>query len=173
MRIVLVPVMVLLLAHDDAGALPAAAAVFGIAAVTDAVDGHVARSRNLITSFGRLADPLADKLLVGGALVSLVAVERLAVWIAAVVVAREVLVSLLRWHASTNGVTVAVSSLGKAKTGVQMLAIALLMLVPDPGAAWVEGILLGVVAITVASGLDYALAYARRTSPAPAVSVAR
>lgn len=165
--------MILLLAHDDAGALPAAAAVFAIAALTDAVDGHVARSRNLITSFGRLADPLADKLLVGGALISLVAVERLAGWIAAVIIAREVLVSLLRWHASTTGVTVAVSSLGKAKTGAQMLAIALLMLVPDPDAAWVDGVLGGVVAITVASGLGYALAYVRRTTPAPAVSVAR
>ena len=161
-RIVLVPVMIFLLLGEETGPLPAAAAVFGIAALTDAADGHIARTRNMITKFGRLADPLADKLLVGAALTTLVVIDRLAIWIALVVLLREVGVTALRWHAARRGVVIAVSALGKAKTGVQMTSIVMLMLVPDPGAAWVDAILLGVVAITVASGLQYALAYMRR-----------
>ena len=167
-RIALVPVMILLLLGQDTGPLLAAAAVFGIAALTDAADGHIARSRNMVTAFGRLADPLADKLLVGAALGSLVALDRLPLWIALVVLAREAGVTALRWHAARRGVTIAVSALGKAKTGVQMTSIVMLMLVPDAGAAWVEAILLAVVAITVASGLQYALAYARRPAAASA-----
>ena len=172
-RICLVPVMVALIAMGDAsGSLMLAAAVFGFAAVTDVADGHLARSRNLITTFGRIADPVADKLLVGSALVSLVAIDRLALWIALVIVAREVGVSLLRYHAGTQGIVIAVSSLGKAKTGAQMTAIPMLMLVPDPGTTWVAAIMMGVVAITIASGLDYWLTYEReRTAGAAAAAV--
>jgi len=166
-RVVLVPVMVLLVAGDDAGALHAAAAVFGVAAITDAADGHVARTRNTITTFGRLMDPLADKLLVGAALASLVAVDRLALWIAAVIVLRDVGVSGLRWYAGSRGVVISVSSLGKAKTGAQMTAIPLLMLVSVPTPAWVDGVMLAVAAVTVLSGIQYALTYARRAADAP------
>jgi CDP-diacylglycerol--glycerol-3-phosphate 3-phosphatidyltransferase len=165
-RIGLVPVMVLLIAFDEDGALLLAAAVFGVAALTDVADGHVARSRNLITTFGRIADPLADKLLVGAALISLVMVDRLAMWIALIIIAREVGVSALRWYAGGQGITISVSGLGKAKTGTQMTAIPMLMLVPDPSAPWVSGVLLVVVAITVASGIDYALTYARESGTA-------
>ena len=175
-RIAMVPVMVLLIALDASRELVLAAAVFGVAAVTDVADGHFARSRNMITTFGRLADPVADKLLVGGALVSLVAIDRLALWIASVILLREVAVSVLRWYAGTQGIVISVSGLGKAKTGAQMTAIPMLMLVPDPTAAWVGAALLAVVAITVASGLDYALTYARQSSAAAAagaVGVAR
>jgi CDP-diacylglycerol--glycerol-3-phosphate 3-phosphatidyltransferase len=176
LRICLVPLMVALIAVGEAtGSLLLAAAVFGVAAVTDVADGHLARSRNLITNFGRIADPVADKLLVGSALVSLVAIDRLALWIALVIVAREVGVSLLRYHAGLQGIVIHVSSLGKAKTGAQMTAIPMLMLVPDPTAPWVGAIMLGVVAITIASGLDYALTYEREASAADtaAVPVAR
>ena len=166
-RVVLVPVMVLLVAHDDGGSLHAAALVFGIAALTDAADGHVARARNTITTFGRLMDPVADKLLVGAALASLVAIDRLALWIAVVIVLRDVGVSGLRWYAGTRGIVIAVSSLGKAKTGAQMTAIPMLMLVSMPAAAWVDGVMLAVAAVTVVSGLQYALTYARRAAAAP------
>ena len=175
-RICLVPVMVLLIALGASDGLILAAAVFAVAALTDVADGHVARSRNLITTFGRIADPVADKLLVGSALVSLVAIDRLALWVAAVIVLREVAVSLLRYHAGTQGIVISVSGLGKAKTGAQMTAIPMLMLVPDPTAPWVAAVMLGVVAITVASGLDYALTYDREASAAAAtgaVPVAR
>ena len=83
-RFAFVPVLLVLLLGEDAGPTPAAAAVFGVAALTDAADGHIARSRDMVTPFGRIADPLADKLLVGTALASLVALDRLALWIALV-----------------------------------------------------------------------------------------
>jgi CDP-diacylglycerol--glycerol-3-phosphate 3-phosphatidyltransferase len=122
-----------------------------------------------------LADPVADKLLVGAALLSLVSVDRLAAWIAAVVIGREAFVSALRWYAGTEGISIHVSALGKAKTGAQMTAITALMLVGDTGAAWVDAMLAVVVTLTVASGIDYLLGYWRqsaapRTSP---VTVAR
>ena len=169
------PVLVLLILRDQTGALGAAAAVFVVASLTDAADGYLARSRNLITTFGRLADPVADKLLVGAALVSLVAVDRVAAWIAAVVILREVAVSALRWYAGTGGIVVAVNGWGKAKTAVQMTALTALMATTDPTAMWVDGMLATVVAVTVASGVDYFLEYQRRAAerPAGAVTVAR
>jgi CDP-diacylglycerol---glycerol-3-phosphate 3-phosphatidyltransferase len=167
-RIALVPVMILLLVGDDGGSLPLAAAVFGIAALTDVADGHVARARNMITTFGRIVDSLADKLLVGAALITLVAIDRLALWIAVVIIFREVAVSALRWYAGTRGIVVAVNRFGKSKAGVQMTSILLLMLVPDPGAAWVTALMLGVVAVTVASGVQYFLTYARLAAATPA-----
>ena len=161
-RIAFVPLMLALLLGQEAGPIPAAAAVFGAAALTDAADGHIARSRNMITTFGRIADPLADKLLVGTALASLVMIDRLALWIALVIGLREAGVALLRWHAGRQGVVLHVSSLGKAKTTLQMSSIVMLMLVPDPGAPWVTAVLMTVVGITIVSGLDYLFAFARR-----------
>jgi CDP-diacylglycerol---glycerol-3-phosphate 3-phosphatidyltransferase len=158
-----VPVMLVLLLGEDAGPIPAAAAVFGVAALTDAADGHIARSRDMVTTFGRIADPLADKLLVGAALASLVAIDRLALWIALVIGAREASVALLRWHAGRRDIVLHVSQLGKAKTCFQMTAIAALMVVPDPEALWVTALLMAVVGLTVVSGLQYALEYARQT----------
>jgi CDP-diacylglycerol---glycerol-3-phosphate 3-phosphatidyltransferase len=132
-----------------------------VAALTDMADGHLARSRDMVTSFGRIADPLADKLLVGTALASLVAIDRLALWIALVIGAREASVALLRWHAGREGIVLHVSSLGKVKTCLQMSMLVMLMLVPDPDAAWVQALLLVVVAVTVWSGLQYLAAYLR------------
>jgi CDP-diacylglycerol---glycerol-3-phosphate 3-phosphatidyltransferase len=163
-RIAFVPLMLVLLLGEEAGPLPAAAAVFGAAALTDAADGHIARSRGLVTTFGRIADPLADKLLVGAALASLVAIDRLALWIALVIGAREASVALLRWHAGRQDIVLHVSQLGKAKTCFQMTAIAALMVVPDTSALWVTALLMAVVGLTVVSGLRYALEYARQTS---------
>lgn len=167
-RIAFVPVLLVLLLGEDAGPIPAAAAVFGVAALTDAADGHIARTRDMVTTFGRIADPLADKLLVGTALASLVVIDRLALWIALVIGLREAGVALLRWHAGRQGVDVPVSSLGKAKTGAQMSSIVMLMLVPDSGAPWVMAILLVVVTLTVVSGLQYLLAFTRRPVMVPA-----
>src|SRR5215218_6878810 len=160
-RIAFVPVLLVLLLGEDAGPIPAAAAVFGVAALTDAADGHIARSRDMITTFGRIADPLADKLLVGTALASLVMIDRLALWIALVIGLREASVALLRWHAGRQGLVLHVSSLGKAKTCLQMTTIVALMLVADAGAPWVTAVLMAVVALTVVSGLQYVLAFAR------------
>jgi CDP-diacylglycerol--glycerol-3-phosphate 3-phosphatidyltransferase len=127
-------------------------------------DGHIARSRGLVTTFGRIADPLADKLLVGTALATLVAIDRLALWIALVIGLREAGVALLRWHAGRQGIVLHVSQLGKVKTCLQMTAIATVMLVPDPEAGWVTALLMTVVWLTVVSGAQYALEYVRQTS---------
>jgi CDP-diacylglycerol--glycerol-3-phosphate 3-phosphatidyltransferase len=172
-RIALVPVMLLLLLDAGTWAPYAAAAVFGVAAITDAADGYLARAHSMATRFGAIVDPLADKLLVGAALGGLVAVGRLELWVALAVIAREVGVSGLRWYGSrTHGLALPVSSIGKAKTGVQMVAIPTLMLVPNPDAFWVESMVLAMVTVTIVSGLDYLLAYARATgddATAPAI----
>ena len=172
-RIAFVPLMLVLLLGEEAGPLPAAAVVFSAAALTDAADGHIARSRGICTTFGRIADPLADKLLVSAALVSLVAIDRLALWIALVIGAREASVAMLRWHAGRQGLVLHVSQLGKAKTCFQMAAIAALMVVPDPQALWVAALLMIVVSLTVVSGLQYALDHARQTSSKSAGSSRR
>jgi CDP-diacylglycerol--glycerol-3-phosphate 3-phosphatidyltransferase len=163
-RIAFVPLMLVLLLGEEAGPIPAAAAVFTAAALTDAADGHLARSRGLVTTFGRVADPLADKLLVGTALVTLVAIDRLALWVALVIGVREAGVALLRWHAGRRGITLYVSQLGKLKTCFQMAAIATLMLVPDPDATWVWALLTAVVWLTVLSGAQYVAEYVRQAS---------
>lgn len=170
-RIGLVPVLTAMLLTGEPGPLWAAAALFAVLAATDFADGYLARSRDLVTTFGRIMDPVADKLLVGAALVSLVVVDRLALWLAVVVVVREVAVTALRWLASTRGIVIASSPIGKAKTGGQMLAIVALMLAPDPSATWVALLLAAVAAVTVASGVDYFAGYiravARRPRPVP------
>jgi phosphatidylglycerophosphate synthase len=112
--------------------------------------------------------PAAAAVFGGTALASLVLLDRLALWIALVIGLREAGVALLRWHAGRQGIVLHVSSLGKAKTCLQMGAIVMLMLVSDTGAPWVMAVLLAVVALTVASGMQYAVAFARR--PAMALS---
>ena len=100
-----------------------AAAVFGLLAATDGVDGYLARSRNEVTTFGKFLDPLADKLLVTAALLALVELAVLPAWIAFVIIAREFIVSGLRMVASAEGQVIAASWYGKVKTVLQMVAI--------------------------------------------------
>lgn len=107
-----------------------AAAVFGLLAATDGVDGYLARSRNEVTTFGKFLDPLADKLLVTAALLALVELSVLPAWIAFVIIAREFIVSGLRMVASAEGQVIAASWYGKVKTVVQIIAI-LMFLVKD------------------------------------------
>jgi CDP-diacylglycerol--glycerol-3-phosphate 3-phosphatidyltransferase len=148
------------------GSSLAAAALFGLAALTDALDGHLARSRDSVTTFGKIADPIADKLLVGAALVSLVAVNRLAAWIAAVIMVRELAVSALRAVAGREGLVISASRFGKAKMAVQVAAILALIAAPVASALWLQVLLYVTVAVTVASGIDYFLAF-RRRAPEP------
>jgi len=105
-----------------------AALIFAVLAATDAVDGHIARSRNEITTFGKFIDPLADKLLVTAALVALVDLERLPSWIALVIISRELVVSGLRMVAVAEGRVIAASSRGKVKTVLQVIAIVCFLL---------------------------------------------
>jgi CDP-diacylglycerol--glycerol-3-phosphate 3-phosphatidyltransferase len=130
LRLLLVPVfLVLLLARegeDDVLRL-AAAGVFLLAAVTDRVDGNLARSRGLVTSFGKLADPIADKALTGAAFVGRSLLGELSWWVTGVVLVREIGVTLLRFWVIRHGVMPA-SRGGKLKTVLQGLAIGLYVL---------------------------------------------
>ncbi len=125
--------------------------VFIGASLTDAADGYIARKRGIVTNLGKFIDPLADKILVTAALVSLVELQRLPAWIVMVIVAREFIVTGLRMVAAAEGVVIAASKGGKAKTVSQIVAICM-MIFNLPGgllAMWVAMIL------TVWSGMDY------------------
>ncbi len=155
LRILLVPVLVVaLLSHGGQTSDVLAAVVFAAASVTDALDGWLARTREQITAFGKLMDPVADKLLVIAALLSLVSLGRLAAWVAMVIVAREFAVTVARISARSEGVVIAANWWGKVKTGVQVLTIFLLILiVPSP--TWVDLLVYVMVGVTVISGVDY------------------
>ena len=140
-RMILIPVFLLVLLADwpswfQAPALLEqlrpwlAAAVFGVLAATDGVDGYLARSRNEVTTFGKFLDPLADKLLVTAALLALIELSVLPAWIGFVIIAREFIVSGLRMVASAEGSVIAASRYGKLKTVLQIAAI-LLFIVKD------------------------------------------
>jgi CDP-diacylglycerol--glycerol-3-phosphate 3-phosphatidyltransferase len=153
-RILLVPVLVVaLLGETEHGDL-LAAIVFAAASLTDAIDGYLARSRNSITTFGKLMDPIADKLLVIAALFALVSLGRLEAWIAMVIVTRELAVTVTRMAANAQGVVVAAAGWGKLKTIVQVAAI-FFLIAYDPTPVWVDALVYAAVAITVISGVDY------------------
>lgn len=165
-RIALVPFVVLtLLAAADA----AAACLFAAGMATDVLDGYLARSRGWISTFGELMDPIADKLLVGGAFVALAATNRIAAWAVVLIFGREIAVSGLRMIALRDGTVISASRLGKAKTAVQVVAILVLVLAPDPGAPLVQSLVLLTVAVTTLSGLAYFRAYLTRDEPRTAV----
>jgi CDP-diacylglycerol--glycerol-3-phosphate 3-phosphatidyltransferase len=153
-RIALVPAMLAVLLEADGGSL-LAAGVFAIAASTDGIDGYLARSRREVTRFGKVMDPIADKLLIVTALVALVALDRLAAWVAIVIVARELAVSGLRLAAGRRGIVIAASPVGRLKTGSQVAAVLVLIAADDPEAVWVMALVYTAVIVTVVSGIDY------------------
>ena len=165
-RILLVPVVVVALTVETTGGEAIAAIVFAIAALTDGLDGYIARSRQSITNFGKVMDPIADKLMIAAALISLVSLERLAAWVAMVIIAREFAVSGLRIAAGQQGVVIPASGLGKVKTIVQVVAVLALIAASDADAAWVQALVYLMVAITLASGADYFLNFRRRLDEA-------
>lgn len=162
LRILLVPVLVVALLGETPNGDLLAAIVFVLASLTDLLDGWLARTRNAVTTFGKLMDPLADKLLIVAALVSLVSLGRLAAWVAMVIIAREFAVTALRMAATQQGVVIAASLFGKAKTCLQIAAVLALIAAGDPTPAWVDALVYATVAVTVASGADYFLSLRRR-----------
>ncbi len=169
-RIALVPVFAALLLAEGGtsdGWRLAAGLVFALAVLTDRLDGELARRWGLVTDFGKIADPIADKALVGTALVGLSLLSELAWWVTVVVLVREVAVTLLRFVVIRHGVIPAGRG-GKAKTVLQTLALFLLVLPLD--GAWRTGataVMLVAVAATVVTGLDYvAKAYRLREGSA-------
>src|SRR5918997_2093508 len=166
LRILLVPVVVVALLDATPNGSILAAAVFALAAATDGIDGYLARSRQSITNFGKVMDPIADKLLIAAALISLVSLDRLAPWVAMVIIAREFAVSGLRIAAGAQGVVIPASVLGKVKTVTQIVAILALIAAHDTGDWWVQTLLVVAVAATIASGADYFLNFRRRIDEA-------
>ncbi|MBO2532206.1 CDP-diacylglycerol--glycerol-3-phosphate 3-phosphatidyltransferase [Planifilum fulgidum] len=136
-----------------------AALIFILAAVTDGLDGYIARKRKLVTNLGKLLDPLADKLLISAALISLVEMQRLDAWVAIVIISREFAVTGLRMIAAAEGQVIAASPWGKLKTIVQIVAIVALMINNFPFSSFAfpfAGIITwAAVIITVWSGVDY------------------
>jgi CDP-diacylglycerol---glycerol-3-phosphate 3-phosphatidyltransferase len=161
MRILAVPVIVVALLGETPNGDALAAGVFALAAFSDGLDGYIARRRRDVTTFGKLMDPLADKLLIVAALVSLVSLGRLAAWVAMVIIARELAVTGLRAVAVEQGVVIAASWLGKLKTALQVAAVfALIIWNPSPLA--VDVLVYVAVAVTVISGADYFFGLRRR-----------
>ena len=153
-RILLVPVLVAaLLSGLHSGDL-LAGIVFVVASFTDALDGWIARRNKSVSTFGKLMDPLADKLLVTSALVSLVSLGRLDAWVAMVIIAREFAVTGLRQLAMEHGEVIPASSWGKLKTAAQV-AMVLALIASDDERLWVQLLVYATVLITVASAIDY------------------
>jgi CDP-diacylglycerol--glycerol-3-phosphate 3-phosphatidyltransferase len=154
LRILLVPVIVVALLGETPNGDLLAAIVFALASITDWVDGYIARSRGAITTFGKLMDPIADKLLVVAALVSLVSLDRLPAWVAMVIIARELAVTMSRMAATGQGVIISANRWGKAKTALQVLTIFLLIAV-NGSPAWLDVLVYLTVGVTVVSGVEY------------------
>ncbi len=165
LRMIMVPVFFVFLVNIQGTAAAVAALVlFAAASLTDALDGHIARSRNLITTFGKFMDPIADKLLVSSALVGFTAMGILNPWATLIILSREFIVTAFRIVAMGEGVVIAASKWGKLKTITQMIAIILLLIgniltccgvestvyfAVSQTAVWIS------VVITIISGFDY------------------
>jgi CDP-diacylglycerol---glycerol-3-phosphate 3-phosphatidyltransferase len=179
LRLALVPVFAVVLFHAGGhlvGWRWAAWGVFAVASATDLLDGDLARRRGLVTTFGKVADPIADKALMGMALIGLSALGELAWWVTGVVLAREVGVTLLRFWVIRHGVIPA-SRGGKLKTLLQGVAIGLYVMPLSDG--WRDGsalVLAAAVAVTLVTGADYvnkALVLRRTSERAEAKRAAR
>lgn len=157
LRILLIPIFIVVLML---GYFYAAGIIFIAASATDALDGHIARKYNLITNFGKIMDPLADKLLVTSALICLVELGEVAGWMVIVILAREFVITGLRTVAAGGGVIIAAGNSGKIKTVLQMVALAVILLRNWPFALFTNVnvgfiILWAAVIMTVYSGVEY------------------
>lgn len=157
LRVILIPFFVVFMLMELFGSADRwiALGIFVVASLTDLLDGKIARKYNLVTNFGKLMDPLADKLLVSAALICLSAQDRLAAWIVIVIISREFIVSGLRQIAADNGIVIAASYWGKYKTTFQMIMICLLIVhiealtVVSAIVTWIA------VILTIVSLVDY------------------
>lgn len=158
-RVFLVPIFMFVLYSNYEYSTYIAAIIFIFASLTDTLDGYLARSRNLVTNFGKFADPLADKILVASALISLVGMNKIPAWVVVIIIAREFTITGFRVIAASEGVTIAASPLGKFKTITQLVAIVLLLLNNFPFNSLniqMDMIMLYIsLFFTVVSGVDY------------------
>jgi CDP-diacylglycerol--glycerol-3-phosphate 3-phosphatidyltransferase len=169
-RICLVPVFVVCLAAGGTGWRLAALAAFGGASLTDLLDGELARRRGLVTDFGKIADPIADKALTGAALITLSVIGELPVWVTALILFRELGITALRFAVIRRGV-IAASQGGKLKTLLQIIAICLYVLPPSFGLpALIKEVVMGAaLVVTLVTGADYVIRAVRMIrKPKPA-----
>jgi CDP-diacylglycerol--glycerol-3-phosphate 3-phosphatidyltransferase len=172
LRVLLIPIIILLFYLPFKWSYLATSAVFAIAAITDWLDGYLARKLQQSTPFGAFLDPVADKLMVAVALVLLVA-EHANIWLtlpAAIIIGREIVVSALReWMAELGArAHVAVSNLGKWKTAAQMVALIILLANPPLATIWVTlgySLLIIAAALTLWSMVNYLIAAWPHLSP--------
>ena len=127
LRIIMIPFFIAALLIEFPYHQPIAAVLFIVAALSDSLDGYLARSRNLVTDFGKFMDPLADKLLVCSALICFVQLGSVPAWIVIIIIAREFAITGLRTLAAADGIVIAASKWGKAKTMTQMIAIVIIL----------------------------------------------
>ena len=130
LRVIMVPFFVFFMLTDTGGAANKwiALVLFCVASLTDMLDGKIARSRNLVTNFGKFMDPLADKMLVCSAMICFIPLGKLTAWYVIIIIAREFIISGFRLVASDNNVVIAASYWGKFKTAFQMITIIMLVL---------------------------------------------
>ncbi|MDR1914727.1 MAG: CDP-diacylglycerol--glycerol-3-phosphate 3-phosphatidyltransferase [Clostridiales bacterium] len=159
LRVCLIPVFLILYPYAVLGeplSRYSALVVFVIASLTDALDGHIARSRGLVTNFGKLMDPLADKLLVAAAMIAMVQTAELPAWVAILIISREFLITGFRMIALEKNMVIAASKWGKLKTISQIIMIVIILLNILP--YQIEyGIILIATALTVISAADYVM----------------
>ncbi|HUY12701.1 MAG TPA: CDP-diacylglycerol--glycerol-3-phosphate 3-phosphatidyltransferase [Terriglobia bacterium] len=175
LRIFFVPLLVVLLLTKGQNIDLWAVAVFLAAAGTDFLDGYLARRRSQVTRLGILLDPIADKLLISAAFISLVELQLVAAWIVVIIVGREFAVSGLRSIASAEGITVSASDLGKTKMVFQVIAIATIALEPRFPLLRIPGdvLLLLVVGFALASASQYFWCFWRRLDSQRHISAPR
>lgn len=153
-RLFLIPVFVIIFMISGRD-MNIAAIVFIIASLTDAVDGHIARSRNMITNFGKFTDPLVDKVLTMAAFLVLVEDNTIPAWPVIIIISRELIITGFRTLAADSGITIAASMWGKAKTTSQMISLVMLLLnAPSLNKAGIFVFYIAVI-LTVISGADY------------------
>ena len=172
-RLLLVPVFVVVavpgFADTDDNLRITSAVIFLLAALTDLVDGEIARRRHLVTTFGKVVDPIADKALTGAALVVLSTFDALPWWVTMLIIGRELAVTGLRFWVISHGV-IAASRGGKVKTVVQIAAIALYLLpLPTESEFVAASVMTLAVVVTIVTGLDYVLRALRLRRAALAV----
>ena len=153
LRIILIPAFVVVLYWGFPGANYVALGIFILASLTDMLDGKIARKYNLVTDFGKFADPLADKMLVTAAMLWFVEIGQMPAWALLLVIVREFAVSGLRMIASDNGRVIAAGWSGKVKTASTMVCIVLMFL---PIHGWLNAVCVAVIALTTLySGVEY------------------
>ncbi|MDQ6735687.1 MAG: CDP-diacylglycerol--glycerol-3-phosphate 3-phosphatidyltransferase [Nitrospirota bacterium] len=168
-RLLLIPIFVLLFSQPTPERSLAAATVFGIAAITDLLDGYLARRRSEVTRLGRLLDPIADKLLVLSGLILLVQFQRVSAMVAILMIAREVAVTGIRAISAAEGIVLSSETIGKYKMTAQVLAIMFLIMADSVDPEWkfyaIGNVLLySALMLGLISGAKYLLTFWRQIS---------